>query len=43
MTKIIPFAVLMVLVWCSVCLGWLGSSKFVGKCSGKAISLCLSI
>ena len=32
---------LMVLVWCPACLGWLGglgSFEFFGKCSGKAIS-----
>ena len=43
MTKIISFAVLMILVWRSTCFGWLGglgSYEFVGKCSGKAISLC---
>ena len=43
MTEIIPFVVLMILVWRSACFCWLGglgSYEFVGKCSGKAISLC---
>ena len=42
----LDFIVLMVLVWCPACLGWLGglsSFEFFGKCSGKLVLIYLGL